>query len=165
MEESRIDRLERAVIFLILGLLPLHLYLSFSNLVNGIDKGHGHSFPMGSYVLIGVYLMSVLASDVFMFRYGKFEASRALRRYWLSACAAVVLVLFLYLSALENDAITLLCLLYSPYVVLVPLLELLEAGVEKNSGVFSLAAVGTFCLVNWAICRFAVRDKREGEAL
>ena len=32
MEESRIDRLERAVIFLILGLLPLHLYLSFSNL-------------------------------------------------------------------------------------------------------------------------------------
>ncbi len=80
-------------------------------------------------------------------------------------CAAVVLALFLYLSALENDAITLLCLLYSPYVVLVPLLELLEAGVEKNSGVFSLAAVGTFCLVNWAICRFAVRDKREGEAL
>ena len=80
MEESRIDRLERAVIFLILGLLPLHLYLSFSNLVNGIDKGHGHSFPMGSYVLIGVYLMIVLASDVFMLRYGKFEASRALRR-------------------------------------------------------------------------------------
>lgn len=163
MEESRIDRLECTVIFLILGLLPLHLYLSFSNLVNGIEKGYGHSFPIRSYVWIGIYLLIVLASDAFMLRYRKFEASKELRRYWGSACIALIVVVVFHFALDSLTGISFLCLLYAPFMVLVPILELLRVPVQGDTSLYSFAAVGTFCLVNWAICRFAVREKREEE--
>lgn len=164
MKESGLERLECTLCFAVMGLIPLHLYLSASNLVNSIDKGYGHSFPLGAYVLIGVYLLIVLAADLFIIRRRKFEAANALRWYWLSACAAVAVGLFLHLTAWEQDAVLLLSLLYSPYVVLTPLLERLGAGMEEHAGVVSLAAVGAFCLFNWAVCRLAARKER-GEGL
>ena len=165
MEETRLERLEYILCFAVMGLVPLHLCLSVSNLANGIDKGYGHSYPLCAYVLIGLYLMIVLATDLFMICQRKLEAAKALRWYWFSACGAVVAALFLYLTASEHDAVMLLSLLYSPYVVLTPLLELLEAGMEEYDGMVSLAAVGAFCLFNWAVCQLAAGKKRgEGTA-
>ena len=122
MEESRIERLEYTLCFLVMGLIPLHLYLDLFNLTHGIDKGYGHSFPLLSYILIGVYLLIVL----------------------------------LHFALDRLTEISFLCLLYAPFMVLVPLLELLGVSVYGHTSLFSVAAVGGFCLLNWAICRFWV---------
>lgn len=157
MEKSRAERLEYIVGFSTWGLVPLHLYLGFLNLVHGIDKGYGHSYPLRSYVLIGVYLLIMLGADGYMLRYRSFALSKALRRYWGSALVAVGIVLLLYWTAPNGGgAVTIACLLYVPFVVLGPLLELLQI---TEAGV-SLAVVGAFCLFNWAVCRFAGKEEK-----
>ena len=156
MEESRIERLEYTLCFLVMGLIPLHLYLDLFNLTHGIDKGYGHSFPMSSYVLIGVYLLIVLTTDIFMIRYRKFAVAGALRKYWGSACIALIVAGVLHFALDRLTEISFLCLLYAPFMVLVPLLELLGVPVYGHTSLFSVAAVGGFCLLNWAICRFWV---------
>ena len=161
MEETRLDRLECILCFLNAGLVLLHLYLDLFNLTHGIDKGYGHSFPLRSYVLIGAYLLVVLTTDVFMIRYRKFELSRALRRYWGSACIALIVVGVLHFAMDRLVEISFLCLLYAPFMVLVPLLEFLGVPPSGETTLFSIAAVGGFCLFNWAVCRFAVKEEKQ----
>lgn len=155
-DAAKEDRLECILCFSVAGLVPLHLYLDLFNLTHGIDKGYGHSFPMSSYVLIGVYLLIVLTTDIFMIRYRKFEVARALRKYWGSACIALIVAGVLHFALDRLTEISFLCLLYAPFMVLVPLLELLGVPVYGHTSLFSVAAVGGFCLMNWAICRFWV---------
>lgn len=158
MRGNRVKQIED---ILVLGFgvqILLHLYLSFLNLANGIDKGYGHSFPVHSYVLIGVYLLIVLATDAFMLCQRRFEPAKALCRYWGSAFIAVALVLFLYfVMSGAADMIKALSLLYAPCVVLRPLLEFLGITANESFDYVSVTAVGCFCLFNWAVCKFAVR--------
>ena len=51
-------------IFLML-LIPLRVYGCYLNLTHGVDKGYGHSFPTGSYVIVGIYLSVIAAVDLF----------------------------------------------------------------------------------------------------
>ena len=160
-EESRLDCLEYILCFLNAGLILLHLYLDFFNLTHGIDKGYGHSFPLCSYVLIGAYLLVVLATDIFMIRCRQFELCKTLRKYWGSACIALIVVGVLHFALDRLMEISFLCLLYTPFLVLVPLLEFLGVPPSGETTLFSIAAVGAFCLFNWAVCRFAVKEEKQ----
>ena len=51
-------------IFLML-LIPLRVYGCYLNLTHGVDKGYGHSFPTGNYVIVGIYLPVIAAVDLF----------------------------------------------------------------------------------------------------
>ncbi|MCI8400189.1 MAG: hypothetical protein HFF90_12470 [Oscillibacter sp.] len=153
-EKGKMGRTEAVLGILTLCLGPLHLYLSWSNFFNSIDKGYGHSYPALSYVLIGVYLLIVLGTDCFMLLKGRFEMARALRRYWGSSVIAVGLLLVIHVSFPDSLAV-IFPMVYSPYVVLVPVIEWL--GMPENAWWVS-GFVAAFCLVNWAVCRFCVRD-------
>ena len=101
-----------------------------------------------------VYLLIVLGTDCFMLLKGRFEMARALRRYWGSSVIAVGLLLVIHVSFPDSLAV-IFPMVYSPYVVLVPVIEWL--GMPENAWWVS-GFVAAFCLVNWAVCRFCVRD-------
>lgn len=84
-------RLEAWLCVFVTCLVPLHIYLSFLNVVSGIDKGYGHRYPARTYVLTAVYLLIVFSADAFFIRTGRFELAEALRRYWGFACAAILI--------------------------------------------------------------------------
>ena len=161
MRKDRLKRLEDILILGVLLLIPLHGYLSFLNLINGVDKGYGHSYPMQSYVLMGIYLLIVLAQDIFMLRYRRFEPAKELRWYWGSACVALIVVSLLYVFDFHIDLISALGLFYAPFMVLVPLLELPGAAANGSATLISLSVAEVFCLVNWAVCRSLVRERRK----
>lgn len=158
MKRDLAERLEYLVGFSSWGLIPLHMYICFLSVINGIDKSYGFSDPVRScvlYVLIAVYLLIILGGDAFMLWQRDFVLSRVLRRYWGSSFAVLTVVLLLHLSATDDGGmVAVLCLLYSPFPVLGPLLELLKISTHA-----SLIAVGAFCLLNWAVCRFAVKEE------
>ena len=160
MKKDRVERLEDILILGVALLLPLHGYLSISNFVNGIDKGYGHSYPPHAYVLIGAYLLIVFAIDGFLLWRRSFDPAEVLRKYWGSAFGATVLVLALRSAAPGAwDGLKVLCLLYTPYVVLAPLLEGLGTAVERSAAV-QIGLLGGFCLLQWAVCKFSVDRKR-----
>ena len=43
----------------------MKFYGCYLNLTHGVDKGYGHSFPTGSYVIVGIYLSVIAAVDLF----------------------------------------------------------------------------------------------------
>lgn len=158
MKKNLAERLEYLVGFSSWGLIPLHMYIIFLDFIHGIDKSYGYSDPVRTcelYVLAAVYLLIVLGGDAFMLWQRDFALSRVLRRYWGSSFAVLTVVLLLHISASDDGGMAaVLCLLYSPFPVLGPLLELLKISTHA-----SLIAVGAFCLLNWAVCRFAVKEE------
>ena len=158
MKRDLAERLEYLVGFSSWGLIPLHMYIIFLDFINGIDKSYGSRDPVRTcvlYVLIAVYLLVVLGGDAFMLWQRDFALSKTLRRYWGSSFAVLAVVLLLHLSVPDGGGMfAVLCLLYSPFPVLGPLLELLKISTHA-----SLIAVGAFCLLIWAVCRFAVKEE------
>ena len=159
MELTKAERADAILSRFMLLLMPLHLYLSFLNVEYSIYKAYGGSFPMRSYVLIGVYLLAVLTADVFMVWHRKLEVAVVLRKYWGSAFIAAIIVMLLHALVPEGSMVAMLCLLYTPFVVLAPFLEVLGAPVYGAASMFSVAGTGAFCLLNWAVCKFAVRGQ------
>ena len=66
---------------------------SIVNGINSIDKGYGHSYPVWTYVLIGLWLLVVMSADIFtlLFKISPFRT--ALQKCWgISSAIAIVLV-------------------------------------------------------------------------
>lgn len=60
-----------------------------------------------------------------------------------------------------GDGIKALCLLYTPFLVLAPFLEVLKAPIYGNASLFSVAVMGAFCLFNWAVCWFTAKEEEQ----
>ena len=86
----------------------------------------------------------------------KVELSKQFRRYWASACASLAAAFLIAGLLPDAGMIAGFCLEYAPVLVLAPLLEFL--GLEGTAP--SLAASGGFCLFQWAVCRFLVKESQ-----
>ena len=153
MKETPKEKLEYILCCFVLLLIPLHLYLTFLNLFHGIDKGYGHSFPLRSYILIGLYLLILAAVDIFILVTGRFASARGLSRYWCSSLSALVASLFIFWFFPNASGLLLLLFLYSPLIILTPLLEYPGFPVMPHRLVITVL----FCLLQWLICRRALK--------
>ena len=135
----------------VLCLIPIHLIGSFISAINSIDKGYGHSYPATTYVLIGFWLVIVIAVDVFILSFKRFVFSKALQHYWGISLAILVIMLVCVqtLDTYQFGLLIVLGFLVTPYGILFPLLELFF--IETTS--LNIAIVIVFCLLNWALCK------------
>ncbi len=155
MKENKIERIEYILCSMMLGLVPLHLYLSFINFIYGIDKGYGHSYPLRCYILIGLYLFTILAANIFIIYRRGFELLKELCRYWAFSCTILILVPLIQIIMPEGSLLGLIFLFFTPYLILYPLLDLFGAeGLTIN-----LIIVGCFCLFNWVLCKYFTNAK------
>ena len=139
-------QLESSLLCLIALLIPVHIAGSYINTINSIDKGYGHSYPMATYILIALWLLIVIAVDVFIFYNKGFTASTALKRYW--GISTVILTVMFLIKTTDSVLIALLLLL-TPFAMLFPLLEVFL--VEETTDII---IVILFCVLNWCICKF-----------
>lgn len=152
------EQFENILCVLTVSLIPLHLYLSLINVIYGIDKGYGHSFPLRSFILIGIYLSIILLLDVFMLRKFKFTFSIGLRRYWASAGIVSIIFLILIATAMPEGGFSMIAipfLAYTPFIVLLPLLEIL--GLDETIPCY--IAISGFCLLNWVISMYSAKKE------
>ena len=87
-------QLESSLLCLIALLIPVHMVGSYINTINSIDKGYGHSYPMATYILIALWLLIVIAVDVFTIYNKGFIASTALKWHWV--VSALILIVMFY---------------------------------------------------------------------
>lgn len=125
---------------------------SIGSIVNGlhsIDKGYGHSYPVWTYVLIGLWLLIVITASVFAFAFKKSPFVTALQKYWgiSSAILALILIFINILDTYQFGWVILLGFFVTPYGILFPLLEL--CFIDTTS--LAIAIVLVFCLLNWAL--------------
>ncbi len=142
-----------------LCLIPLHIFSSFTNLANGIDKGYGHSYPVRSYVMIGIYLLVIAAVLAYMVCQRRFGIAKGWNIYWLSAGIALLVAALLGLFApsfAENNLVVVAAIFYAPYMVLAPLLEMF--GTETVLPL--LLIVSTLCFLCWLICQVFVKKEK-----
>ncbi len=142
-------QLESILLRLIVLLIPVHVAGSYINTINSIDKGYGHSYPIGTYILIALWLLIVIAVDIFTIYNKGFIASTALKWYWV--ISALILMMMFFVKTTDSLLVALLLLL-TPFGVLFPLFEVFFIeGVTANT----MVAVIPFCVLNWCICKFA----------
>ena len=147
MKKPTNHQLESVLLRLLVLLIPVHVVGSYINTINSIDKGYGHSYPMGTYILIALWLLIVIAVDVFIIYHKDFTASVALKRYW--GISTIILMVMLFIKTTESVFIA-LPLLFTPFVMLFPLLE-----VFLVEGTTDIVIVILFCILNWCICKFS----------
>lgn len=153
MKKTRSQQMESILLRVIVLLIPVHVIGSYINTINSIDKGYGHSYPMGTYILIALWLLIVITVDVFTIYNKGFIASTALKWYWV--VSALILIVMFFVKTTDSLLVALLLLL-TPFGVLFPLLEaFFIEGVTANA----MSAVIPFCVLNWCICKFAAKRK------
>ena len=134
-----------------LVLIVLQLIGSIVNGLHSIDKGYGHSYPVWTYVLIGLWLLVVMAADIFtlLFKISPFRT--ALQKYWgiSSAILALILIFINILDTYQFGWVILLGFFVTPYGSLFPLLELCFIDTTSSA----IAIVLVFCLLNWSLCK------------
>ena len=133
----------------ILFLIILQFIGSIVNGINSIDKGYGHSYPIWTYVLIGLWLLIAIAASVFTFAFKKSPFITALQKYWgiSSAILALMLICINILDTYQLGWVILLGLFVTPYGILFPLLEMFFIDTT-----LAIAIILVFCLLNWALC-------------
>ena len=152
--EKRLWKLDQILCALLMALIPIQLFLNSVNSMYLSDRNRGLDAHPVSLILGGIYLWVVLSAGGFMICARRLELSKFVGRYWLTACGALAVgALLKAIPAAVNG--WLLFLMYTPYLVLLPFLDLLGIR-EMNT---ALAAVGIFCLCNWLICRCFVKKK------
>ena len=124
---------------------------SIVNGINSIDKGYGHSYPVWTYVLIGLWLLIVITASVFAFAFKKSPFVTALQKYWgiSSVILALLLISVNVLDIYPFGWVILLGFFVTPYGILFPLLELFFMDTTSSA----IAIVLVFCLLNWALCK------------
>ena len=129
---------------------------SIVNGINSIDKGYGHSYPVWTYVLIGLWLLVVMAADIFtlLFKISPFRT--ALQKYWgiSSVILALLLISVNVLDTYQFGWVILLGFFVTPYGILFPLLEL--CFIDTTS--LAIAIILVFCLLNWVLCKRAQKQ-------
>ena len=124
---------------------------SIVNGLHSIDKGYSHSYPVWTYVLIGLWLLIVITASVFAFAFKKSPFVTALQKYW-GISSVILALLLIYVNILDTYQfgwVILLGLFVTPYGILFPLLELFF--IDTTS--LAIAIVLVFCLLNWALCK------------
>ena len=144
--------IEKQLSYLTPCLIPVHLIGCSVNAINSIDKGYGHSYPLVTYLLIGFYLLVVIAVDLYILSGHKFLYLYGYAFYW--KLSAVILVLSMIgLTFLDIDRFGVLIaipLMASPYGILFPILEPFFAeNFARNACLVFLL----FSLLNWWLCR------------
>ena len=156
VKKESMSRGEAVLGILTLCLGPLHLMLIIPN---GIGLGYG-GYSLWSYALSGLYMLTVLGTDCFMLCNGRFELARALRRYWgssiITVALAVVLTHIPFPPLIDGAGMGGLLMLYTPYLIVVPVMEWL--GFSADNFMLGCGYTAVFCIANWGICRFFVRD-------
>jgi len=124
---------------------------SIVNGINSIDKGYGHSYPVWTYVLIGLWLLVVMSADIFTLLFKRSPFRTTLQKYW--GISLVILALLLIsvnvLDTYQFGWVILLGFFVTPYGILFPLLEL--CFIDTTS--LAIAIILVFCLLNWALCK------------
>ena len=140
----------------ILFLIILQLIGSIINGLHSIDKGYGHSYPVWTYVLIGLWLLVAITAGVFAFTFKKSPFVTALQKYWgiSSAILALILIFINILDTYQFGWVILLGLFVTPYGILFPLLEL--CFIDTTS--LAIAIILVFCLLNWFLCKRAQKQ-------
>ena len=129
---------------------------SIVNGINSIDKGYGHSYPVWTYVLIGLWLLIVITASVFAFAFKKSPFVTALQKYWgiSSVILALLLISVNVLDTYQFGWVILLGLFVTPYGILFPPLEL--CSIDTTS--LAIAIILVFCLLNWVLCKRAQKQ-------
>lgn len=153
MKYPTIQKLQSILFYLTISLIPIQMIGSFINTVDSIDKGYGHSYSVMTYVLIAVWLLIVIADDVFIITNRQFICSKALSAYW--GISIILLLVVLVCIPSDNIYIAMLVLI-TPYAMLYPLLEMFL--LENTIAIFSVVIL--FCGINFCICKL-LSDKRE----
>lgn len=148
-----LSRTENALAVGVCCLLPLHLYLTVSNLFRSIDHGSGHSYPLRAYVLLAVYLLVLLAVDAYLALRRRFVLAAGLSRYFGACCGITAAMLFAAEILDYHGTWMLLGAVATPYIVLLPLLEKLF-----SSPLAIQIAMEIFCACSWAACRYLPRQ-------
>ena len=102
-------------------------------------------------MLIGLWLLVVMAADIFtlLFKISPFRT--ALQKYWgiSSVILALLLISVNVLDTYQFGWVILLGFFVTPYGILFPLLELFFIDTTSSA----IAIVLVFCLLNWALCK------------
>jgi len=134
-----------------LFLFILQFIGSIVNGLHSIDKGYGHSYPVWTYVLIGLWLLVVMSADIFTLLFKRSPFRTTLQKYW--GISLVILALLLIsvnvLDTYQFGWVILLGFFVTPYGILFPLLEL--CFIDTTS--LAIAIILVFCLLNWALCK------------
>ena len=151
--------IEKILSIFLICLIPLHILGSCINAINSIDKGYGHSYPQEAYCLIGVYLLVVIAIDVYIIIKRRFIYLKAYTYYWVisSVIIFISLIGFTVLSSYELGSYITLPLMATPYGILFPVLEYFFIDSMPVNGCIVLL---DFCLINCALCTF-IRKKND----
>lgn len=149
MKKITAQQLESILLRLIILLIPVHLVGSYINAIDSIDKGYGHSYSMATYILIGLWLLIMLAVDAFILINRSFICSKALSGYW--SISTVILVVVLVFIKTTDSVLIALLILITPYGILFPLFEMVFV---ENTTTISLIVIILFCVLNWGVCKF-----------
>lgn len=153
MIQRAVQQIEKALPILTICLIPIHLIGSCINAINSIDKGYGHSYPIETYLLMGLYLLIVIAVDLHILFKQQFVYIRGYLFYW--GCSSVIII-FSLLGLIFFDTYTIgpiivLPLMSSPYGILFPLLE--SFFIENSPSNMCFISL-LFCLLNYSLCKF-----------
>ena len=161
MVQRNTQQIEKILSVLTLCLIPVHLIGSWINAINSIDKGYGHTYPLETYVLMGFYLLVVIAVDLYILCRQQFVHIKGYLFYW-GISAIIVSLSLLGLMIFDTytiGPIIVVPLLATPYGILFPLVE---AFLTENSSKNYCFIILIFCLVNWGLCKFVkhLSDKK-----
>lgn len=149
------DKLENILCVFWVCLLPLHIYLCYTNFIYGIDKGYGHSYPIRSYALAGLYLLVILSINLFISVKRKFELMDSYSKCWMISSISLFLAFLIGTFFSEAGGIMILLLLCTPFLIFTPFLEYLRLNVNN----LSILVVFGFCFANLILCRFMLKLK------
>ena len=145
------QQIEKVLSILTICLIPVHLLGSGINASNSIDKGYGHSYPFETYILIGLYLLVIIAVDLHILVRRGFVHLRGYTCYW-KISSIIILLSLIGLATLDTytiGPIIALPLMATPYGMLFPVVELFFF---ENSSINMCFIVLLFCLLNWSLC-------------
>ena len=147
------QQIERALSVLTICLIPVHVIGSGINAINSIDKGYGHTYPLETYVLMGFYLLVVIAVDLYILFRHQFAHLKGYLFYWgissvIIFCSLLGLMIF---DTYTIGPIIIVPLLATPYGILFPLAETFFIEASSKSYCFTILL---FCLLNWGLCKF-----------
>ena len=161
MVQRPAQQIEKILSVLTLCLIPVHLIGSWINAINSIDKGYGHTYPLETYVLIGFYLLVVVAVDLYILFKQQFVHIKGYLFYW-GISAIIVFLSLLGLMIFDTytiGPILVIPILATPYGMLFPLVECFFI---ENSPTNYCFIILIFCLLNWGLCKFVkhLSDKK-----
>jgi hypothetical protein len=124
MKQELRERLLGYVVLAVSFVIVSHFALNFLNSRNSLYESYGR-YNGAVFVMMTVYLSSLLLFDVLLFFAESFEANRGMKRYWAVSCGLMLIWLIFRqpLMAIEtgrNILATILIWLSTPFSPMLP---------------------------------------------